>query len=208
MCLLYLTDHDLDTNFWYSAYLPISASGAFDNTGHWYDPALVVNDGIFNTTAYVEYSPIYLPITYVLSYGLAFASFTALLSHTLRTSCNPFLIVSQAKVRIVWYRHDIVRLFRSSLSDHKDVHARLMTSYKKVPGWWYAATGVITFTIAVITIEVYPTQVCLASPFAVCFSLIRFSDTSLGSYPGPHHCAYLCHSSWYRSSHHQPDLRP
>jgi len=129
------------SNVWFSAYLPISANGAFDNTGNWYDPTQVVTNGVFNATAYEEYSPLYLPITYALAYGLSFASLTALLSHTW-----------------LWYRRDIVRLFRSTLSDHKDVHSRLMASYKEVPAWWYLSTAIVTFVFAVVTIEAYPTQ--------------------------------------------------
>jgi hypothetical protein len=66
---------------------------------------------------------------------------------------------------LVWYRHDIYRLFRASLTDHKDVHSRLMSNYKEVPGWWYAVVGLISFVLAVVTIEAFPTDVRINCSF-------------------------------------------
>lgn len=59
---------------------------------------------------------------------------------------------------LVWYRHDIVRQFRRSLKDQRDVHSRLMSVYPEVPHYWYLILGIIAFVIAVITIEVFDTK--------------------------------------------------
>jgi len=58
----------------------------------------------------------------------------------------------------VWFRKDIVRRFRSSLKDERDVHSRLMQYYPEVPHWWYIIVGVISFAFFCIAIEIVPTQ--------------------------------------------------
>lgn len=71
-----------DTNSFFTSYLPISASVAFDNTGMVYDPALVVTDGVFDIAKYEAYSPAFLPASLATAYGVAFAAFTSVLVHT------------------------------------------------------------------------------------------------------------------------------
>jgi len=84
---------------------------------------------------------LFITSTQCVAYGLSFASFTAVLVHT-----------------FVWYRRDIVRRFRRSLKDERDIHSRLMQAYPEVPQLWYAAIGLISFILLVITVEIFPTQ--------------------------------------------------
>jgi OPT family oligopeptide transporter len=58
----------------------------------------------------------------------------------------------------VWFRRDIVRRFRISLKDERDVHSRLMQAYPEVPKWWYTAVGVVSLTMLLVSIEIFPTQ--------------------------------------------------
>ncbi|KZS97226.1 OPT oligopeptide transporter [Sistotremastrum niveocremeum HHB9708] len=128
-------------NVFFSKFMPISAAASFDNTGNEYDPLQIIVDGEFDVDAYRAYSPIFIPATFAVSYGMGFATLTSIFTHT-----------------FLWYRRDIVRQFRSSLRDHKDVHARLMMSYKEVPGWWYGILGGIAMIFAIITVEVWDTK--------------------------------------------------
>lgn len=57
---------------------------AFDNTGAPYQVSAILTDGVFNETLYAAYSPLYLPSTFILSYGAQFASLTAILVHVFR----------------------------------------------------------------------------------------------------------------------------
>jgi OPT family small oligopeptide transporter len=59
---------------------------------------------------------------------------------------------------LVWFGRDIVRRFRSSLKDERDIHSRLMQRYPEVPGWWYALVGVISTILIFIAIEIFPTR--------------------------------------------------
>jgi hypothetical protein len=69
---------------------------------------------------YKSYSPIYLSTTFALQYGLSFASISAVLVHT-------------------WLFHgpEIWSRFRQAKNHPKDIHMRMMESYKEVPQWWF-----------------------------------------------------------------------
>jgi len=54
----------------------------------------------------------------------------------------------------VWFRKDIVRRFRSTLTSERDVHSRLMQRYREVPFWWYLTIGVISFVFLVVAVVV------------------------------------------------------
>ena len=112
-------------NVWYSSYLPLVSSNSFDNTGKVYNVSRIINDDAsFNLEAYRAYSPLFLPASFAVSYGLSFASIAATLTHT-----------------SLYYRRHIWVYARRSLSGKpsNDIHARLMSVYKEVPDWWYLA---------------------------------------------------------------------
>ena len=79
----------------------------------------------------------FLPITYAVTYGTIFAMYPAIVVHT-----------------FLWYRHDIVRQFRNSLSDETDIHSYLMRRYRDVPRWWFAALGIVFVVLGIIGIEI------------------------------------------------------
>ncbi|KAF8577861.1 OPT oligopeptide transporter [Ramaria rubella] len=128
-------------NIFYAKFMPISAALSFDNTGAPYQATNVVVNGVFQPELYQQYSPIYLPTTFVISYGLQFASFTATIVHV-----------------FLWYRKDIARQFRHSLRQERDIHARLMCAYLEVPEWWYVLLGIVAFVVGLVVIEVFNTQ--------------------------------------------------
>lgn len=71
-------------NAFYSSYMPILSSSVFDNTGKEYNVSrILTKDFRFDEAAYKNYSKVFMPITYVLSYGLQFAALTALVTHTI-----------------------------------------------------------------------------------------------------------------------------
>jgi OPT family oligopeptide transporter len=117
--------------------MPVSVIQAFDNTGAPYDLTAIVTNGTFDLAKYEKYSPMYLPITYAVSYGTIFATFPALLVHT-----------------FLWYRKEIYHRVGRTLKDEKDIHSLLMRKYPEVPHWWYIVIGVISFGLGIISIEV------------------------------------------------------
>ncbi|KFY13271.1 hypothetical protein V491_06464 [Pseudogymnoascus sp. VKM F-3775] len=164
-------------NVFYSAYMPILSSAVFDNTGKVYDVSRILTpDFLFDRAAYENYSRVFMPITYILSYGLQFAALASLLTHT---AC--------------WHGRDIVRQWRNSLEEvrgqakigyealpgaplprgrrgmrgrrasmdpgvedtlnQEDVHNRLMRRYNDAPMWWYLATFVSMTAIGIFVVE-------------------------------------------------------
>ncbi|KAL1891127.1 hypothetical protein Cpir12675_005096 [Ceratocystis pirilliformis] len=171
-------------NVLYSSYMPILSASVFDNTGQVYDVGRVLTkDFVFDREAYRNYSRVFLPITYVLSYGVQFAGLAALLTHT---AC--------------WYGPDIWRTWKKSLQEvsadvsgttlyqrvddssvgilassrpgtssgtsirstnatsfvREDVHTRLMRRYEDAPMSWYLITFASMTAVGMFVVEYYP----------------------------------------------------
>lgn len=171
------------SNLFSSSYMPILSSSVFDNTGNIYNVNKILTpDFLFDREAYQNYSRVFLPITYVLSYGLQFAALASLLTHT---TC--------------WYGKDIWRQWRRSLKEvgeeskptykaiprsrrrtaagssnangsgrlhlersdshmdniisQEDVHNRLMRRYKDSPISWYLITLVCMTAVGIFVVE-------------------------------------------------------
>ncbi|TFY71142.1 hypothetical protein EVG20_g1878 [Dentipellis fragilis] len=128
-------------NVFYAKFMPISTPQSFDNTGMPYNVTNIITDGVFDQEKYKQYSPMYLSITFAVTYGTVFASYTAVVVHT-----------------FLWYRRDIVRQFRRTLGDERDVHSRLMKAYPEVPRYWYGALGIISFVLGIVGNEICNTK--------------------------------------------------
>src|ERR1700761_1793274 len=71
------------SNAMYSSFMPILSSVVFDNTKQPYNVTrILTSDFIFDEEAYKNYSRVFLPTTYILSYALQFAVLPALIVHT------------------------------------------------------------------------------------------------------------------------------
>ena len=167
-------------NIFFSSYMPILSSSVFDNKGKIYDVSKILTpDFLFDREAYRNYSRVFLPITYVLSYGLQFAALASLLSHT---TC--------------WHGRDIWKQWRRSLKEvgeeskkpsyqavsgsnangsppngadrlrlertashmsdiisQEDVHNRLMKRYTDAPLSWYLITFVSMTAVGIFVVE-------------------------------------------------------
>ncbi|KAL2158912.1 hypothetical protein VTH06DRAFT_2942 [Thermothelomyces fergusii] len=171
------------SNWLYSAHMPILSAAVFDNTGKVYDVSRVLTeDFTFDREAYSKYSRVFLPITYVLSYGVQFAGLASLLTHTIcwhgkdiwtqwkrsleetsgeqKGSYQPVSEPGEGLARgAATGRHR--RVNRSSLSidnlmSREDVHNRLMRRYKDAPMVWYLLTFVSMTAIGIFVVEYYP----------------------------------------------------
>ena len=173
--------YDLDyRNAFYSSFMPILSSVVFDNTGNPYDVTKVLTpDFIFDREAYEQYSPVYLPITYVLSYAVQFASLSALVTHTICWHGTDIWAQTKqivqpqdefkAKYREVPQSDagsgksntgdatsslDVqAEPFNSSSQHREDVHHRLMQRYEDAPASWYLLTFIAMLMIGVFLVE-------------------------------------------------------
>lgn len=123
---------------WQFAHFPISANGPYDRFGQSYNVTRVLlpND-TFNETAYAEYSPLYLPATYAVTYLIAFALSTCVLVHT-----------------GLYHGRSLLNGMKRMKIEPDDIHAKLMKQYAEVPNWWYMLVLAFFFCMAIIAVEV------------------------------------------------------
>jgi OPT family small oligopeptide transporter len=171
-------------NLFFSSYMPILSSAVFDNTGKVYDVSKILTpDFLFDREAYSKYSRVYLPITYVLSYGLQFAALSSLLTHTAlwhgrdiwkqwrrslkevegesKTTYEPLPVPNRSEESISvstdrrGRRLRRSNSMRSDIISQEDVHNRLMRRYKDAPLTWYLITFVSMTAVGIFVVEQY-----------------------------------------------------
>ncbi|KAH0434803.1 OPT superfamily oligopeptide transporter, partial [Aureobasidium melanogenum] len=132
------------SNTWFSAYLPIQSTAVFDDAGRTYNVTkILTHDDKFDHAKYSAYSQVYLPITYALSnFGLQFAAVVAL---------------------IVWFvleKHTALRRAPSAFKSWIRAPCKVTKedTYKDVPVWWYALTGVASLFCLILACEYWPVQ--------------------------------------------------
>ncbi|KAH8823463.1 small oligopeptide transporter, partial [Flagelloscypha sp. PMI_526] len=131
----------LHFNVWNSQHLPVAALRAYDNTAEIYDVTRIISpDATLDVEKYNAYSPIFLPLTFILSYGLEFLSISAAVTHS-----------------IIHFWKPIKLQFGKSLREQADIHARLMTVYRIVPEWHYGCIFVVSVVLASLAIRLWPT---------------------------------------------------
>lgn len=159
--------------------MPILSAAVFDNTGKPYDVSkILTKDFLFDAEAYHQYSRVFLPITYVLSYALQFAALSALISHTacwhgkdiVRQWKRSWREIRATRDHDIAAREPLLRTSRAGparrtlsgtfsepglddLMTTEDVHNRLMRRYEDVPISWYILTGVLMTAIGMFVVE-------------------------------------------------------
>ncbi|KAI1001250.1 Glutathione transporter 1 [Podosphaera aphanis] len=165
-------------NVFQSSYMPIVSSSIYDNAGQVYNISKILTpDFIFDREAYQKYSPVYLPITYVLSYGLQFAALSSLLSQTIcwhgkdiwqqwtrslnqalkyeKNSYEP-LIDREVSPTDGRRRQTILDPGIGSVKHQEDIHNRLMNQYPDVPMIWYLLVFISMTMVGIFVCEYYP----------------------------------------------------
>lgn len=131
------------TNSWHLAHFPMIANQPYDKYGDVYNVTRVLTpQDTFNQTAYEEYSPLYMPATYAMTYLLAFTLSTCVIVHT-----------------ILHHGRTLVNGVKRIRVEKDDIHAKLMRNYPEVPDWWYALSLVFFFALGIIAVEVWDTKV-------------------------------------------------
>lgn len=116
--------------------MPVSASRPYDRFGERYNISRVIDIEHYslNVTAYENYSQLYLPATYAMTYLIAFSISTSILVHT-----------------ALYHGPALLAGFKNARVEEDDIHAKLMRAYPEVPDWWYVVIGAIFFALAMVT---------------------------------------------------------
>jgi hypothetical protein len=162
-----------------SSYMPILSSAVFDNTGSPYNVTKILTpDFFFDEAAYKDYSRVFLPMTYVLSYALQFAALPALIVHT---ACwygpdiwnNSKQSFNEARIHRIrrrrsssnstsLSRHASSSTFRShrpsaphldNLLDGADADSLSRIVKDDVPNSWYVLTGLSMTAVGIFVVE-------------------------------------------------------
>ncbi|RAH72932.1 OPT superfamily oligopeptide transporter [Aspergillus aculeatinus CBS 121060] len=146
------------TNVWNSAYLPLLSSSTFDNTGSSYNVSRVVDENLdFVLSKYEQYSPMYISMSYSLTYGLSFAAVTAVVVHT-----------------YLYNGSEIWAKFKNSRHGGEDIHRRLMHAYREVPDLWYGILFVVTAGLGIFTVKYWETGLPVWGFIVVCCGMCVF----------------------------------
>ncbi|KAG8976307.1 hypothetical protein FRC05_004223 [Tulasnella sp. 425] len=122
---------------WKMGHLPITGYSAYDRFALPYDIHRVLTPTVeLNVTAYEEYSPVYLPVTFAGTYLLAFMLVTSVIIHT---------ILNEG--------HAIIAAVRRTKVEEEDIHARLMRRYPEVLSYYYMSISVIGFSMLIGAIK-------------------------------------------------------
>jgi OPT family small oligopeptide transporter len=129
------------TNTWYLAHFPMFGSEPYDRFGVEYKVSRVLTaQDTFNMTAYENYSPLYLPAAFTMTYLLAFALSTCVIVHAL-----------------LYHGRTLLNGFKRMRLEDDDIHLKLMQNYPEVPDWWYGSAFVFFFCLAIVAAEVWDT---------------------------------------------------
>lgn len=129
------------TGAWYADYLPISQNGITDNTGATYNTSRILTpEHVVDPAAYEAYSPLFLSTSFAVTYGVSFATISALISHT-----------------YLYHGKDIWRRWKASAGEMDDIHMKLNRKYRLVPTWWYMTLLAIMIAFAFASACAYPT---------------------------------------------------
>ncbi|ORX68030.1 oligopeptide transporter [Linderina pennispora] len=126
-------------NTWDTGLYPIYTAGLFLPNGSKYNiKKIMTPHQTLDPVKYAEYGPLRMTYMFGYTYGVGFAAIMALLVYV-----------------GLHYGKDIVRRFRQSRTMDEDIHMKLMRNYEEVPQWWYLATFVATFSVSIVTCEVF-----------------------------------------------------
>lgn len=151
---------------WYSAYLPMSNSNNYDNTCAVYNISRILTpEYTLDVAKYEAYSPLFWSTTFVLQYGLSFATIIAVIVHT-----------GLFHWKELWYRLRAVR------DQEDDIHMKLMKRYKEGPDWWFGVKFILMFAIGFGAILGYPTHLTwwayIIAILISCVWVVRILDYS------------------------------
>ena len=109
----------------------------YDRNGDPYDVQRVLTDGQFDAAKFEDYSPLYLPASYAITYLVAFALSSAIIVHTL-----------------LYHSRTLIHGLTQTRIEKDDIHAKLMRSYPEVPDWWYLSVFAVFLALMIVAQEV------------------------------------------------------
>ncbi|KUI68534.1 Sexual differentiation process protein isp4 [Cytospora mali] len=140
------------TNTWYALFLPFFSDGSYDNTQQSYNVTRILKPNFtLDVEAYKNYSPIILPTTFAMCYGLSFAAISCVIVNT-----------------VLFNGKEIYQRFKDRDGVMDDVHAKMMKKYKPLPWWWFMCILVPSLALTFVTCYVWETDMTWWSVIIAC----------------------------------------
>ncbi|KAM0426479.1 hypothetical protein ACHAPT_008170 [Fusarium lateritium] len=146
------------TNAFNTGYLPINTNTMFDHTGAKYNVSSILDErGLLDESKYQAYSMVYIAASSITFYFYFFAVYSALISYAALYHWNDI-------------RLGFISLWESikkngRVDDFKDIHTRLMESYREVPEWWYLILNAVGIALGVASVAAWPTNTSVGTVF-------------------------------------------
>lgn len=151
------------SNVWYGHFLPISSVNTYDRFQQVYNVSqILTNTKVFDLEKYESYSPIFLPSTFAVSYGMSFASISSTIVHT-----------------VLFHGKEIMFYWKHSRKDPDDIHMHLMKRYKEAPDWWYLLSMMLFLGMAIALVRVWNTEMPIWALF-MALALATFMVVPIG----------------------------
>ncbi|XP_042421311.1 oligopeptide transporter 7-like [Zingiber officinale] len=133
-------------DFYKARSFPIFSDGLFASTGQNYNISGIIDPNFhLDIDAYEKNGPLYLSTFFAVTYGVSFASLTAIISHVL-----------------LFHGSEIWQMSKSAFKDQNmDIHTRLMSRYKQVPQWWFITILAANMALTIFACEYYIDQLQL-----------------------------------------------
>ncbi|XP_010244696.1 PREDICTED: oligopeptide transporter 4-like [Nelumbo nucifera] len=120
-------------NLYNAKTFPIFSSHLFTSHGQMYNVSAIVNDKFeIDIANYEKQGRVHVSMLFALSYGFAFATVAATLTH-----------VALFHGREIYERY-------CSYNGKEDIHTRLMKKYSDIPGWWFYLLLVVTLVVSLL----------------------------------------------------------
>lgn len=141
------------SNYYWTAFMPINTNALFSNTGEPYQVLEILNENsLLDEAKYKEYGPPFYSAASLVIYGAFFALY-------------PFAFIYECSTNRKHQWKSLKSFFgsvksfnASNFKDFSDPHSVMMSRYNEVPDWLFIVVLVISIVLAIVCVEVYPTN--------------------------------------------------
>lgn len=156
------------SNFKWTGYLPINAQSLFDNTGMTYNQSRVLtSDNRLDKAAYEAYSPPFYTAGYLMNLGSMFAVVPFVVTYVCVIHHKQIWVGFKKIKKTITSKH------KSSYLNYNDPFCKMNSRFPEAPEWWFLVILVVALVLAIVCVEIYPTDTPVWSIFfSLAFNII------------------------------------
>lgn len=140
------------SNYKWTGYIPINSNSLYTNKSERYVVTKILTENLFDDQKYREYSPPFYSAANLVVYGASFAIYPFSFIYTFIVEWKGISYSG----KLAWESLKNWKL--SNYAGFKDPHSRMMSKYKEVPDWYFVIILIISIVLAILCVELYPTN--------------------------------------------------